>query len=176
EIYRGATGVAGEIGHVAIDPGGPECVCGNRGCLATFVGTRQLVDRARSLMSRFPDSALAGTEPDIRAIEDAALADDPLARQVVNEAADRLGIVVAGVLNLLNPGSVVLGGSLARVGDRLVKPLREAVATRTLVASAAASDIRTSDRGERATALGAATHVLVAALANPQLFPGVKTA
>ncbi|MYD15038.1 MAG: ROK family transcriptional regulator [Gemmatimonadetes bacterium] len=173
EIHRGATGVAGEIGHVAIDPNGPECVCGNRGCLATFVGTRQLVDRARSLLNSYPDSILAGTEPGIRAIEDAALADDPLALQVVNEAAVRLGIVVAGVLNLLNPGSVVLGGSLARAGDRLIRPLREAVATRTLVASAAASDIRTSDLGERAVALGAATHVLVAALANPRLFPGV---
>lgn len=176
EIYRGATGVAGEIGHVAIDPSGPECVCGNRGCLATLVGTRQLVDRARGLLDCFPDSPLAGCEPDIRAIEDAALADDPLALQVVNEAADRLGIVVAGVLNLLNPGSVILGGGLARAGDRLLEPLREAVATRTLVASAAASDIRTSDLGERATALGAATHVLVAALNNPRLFPGVQAA
>ena len=176
EIYRGATGVAGEIGHVAIDPSGPECVCGNRGCLATFVGTRELVDRARALMARHPESPLAGCAPDIRAIEDAALADDPLALQVVEEAADRLGIVVAGVLNLLNPGSVILGGGLARTGDRLVKPLREAVATRTLVASAAASDIRTSELGERATALGAATHVLVAALRNPRLFPGVRSA
>lgn len=176
EIYRGATGVAGEIGHVAIDPSGPECVCGNRGCLATFVGTRQLVDRAGALLARYPDSILAGTELDISAIEDAAVSDDPLALKVVNEAAVRLGIVVAGVLNLLNPGSVILGGSLARAGDRLVKPLREAVATRTLVASAAASDIRTSDLGERAVALGAATHVLVAALANPRLFPGVIAA
>ena len=174
EIYRGATGVAGEIGHVAIDPSGPECVCGNRGCLATFVGTRQLVERARALMACYPDSTLAGSEPDIRAIEDAALADDPLALRIVNEAAVRLGIVVAGVLNLLNPGSVILGGGLARASDRLIKPLREAVATRTLVASAAASDIRTSELGERATALGAATHVLVAALNNPRLFPGVK--
>lgn len=176
EIYRGATGVAGEIGHVAIDPSGPECVCGNRGCLATFVGTRQLVDRARALLERFPDSVLAGTEPGIRAIEDAALADDPLALQVVGEAAVHLGTVVAGVLNLLNPGSVILGGSLARAGDRLVEPLRNAVSTRTLVNSAAASDIRTSELGERAVALGAATHVLVAALANPRLFPGVKSA
>ena len=176
EIYRGATGVAGEIGHVAIDPSGPECVCGNRGCLATFVGTRELVDRARVLMPFYPGSPLAGCALDIRAIEDAALADDPLALRVVEEAADRLGIVVAGVLNLLNPGSVILGGGLARTGDRLVRPLREAVAKRTLVASAAASDIRTSELGERATALGAATHVLVAALANPRLFPGVKSA
>ena len=175
EIYRGATGVAGEIGHLAIDPDGPECVCGNRGCLATFVGRRHLVDRARALLDHFPDSTLHGGDPDIRAIEDGALRDDPLALQVVNEAAVRLGTVVAGVLNLLNPGSVIIGGSLARAGSRLVKPLREAVATRTLVDSAAASDIRTSELGERAVALGAATHVLVKALANPRLFPGVNS-
>ncbi|MYA43147.1 MAG: ROK family protein, partial [Gemmatimonadetes bacterium] len=176
EIYRGATGVAGEIGHISIDPNGPECVCGNRGCLATFVGTRHLVQRARDLLVEYPDSAFAGTEPDIRAIEDAALADDALALRVVNEAAVHLGTVVAGVLNLMNPGSVVIGGSLARAGDRLLMPLREAVARRTLVASAAASGIRASELGERATALGASTHVLVAALANPRLFPGVKSA
>lgn len=175
EIYRGATGVAGEIGHIAIDPNGPECVCGNRGCLATFVGTRHLVERARSLLPSHPGSELADADLDIRAIEDAALSGDELALMVVNEAAVHLGIVVAGVLNLMNPGSVILGGSLARAGDRLIEPLREAVAGRTLVDSAAASEIRTSELGERATALGAATHVLVAALANPRLFPGVKS-
>ena len=174
EIYRGATGVAGEIGHVAIDPRGPRCVCGNRGCLATFVGTRALVDRTRSLLPDFPGSVLAGTVPGIGALEDAALADDPLALKVVSEAARNLGIVIAGVLNLMNPGSVILGGSLARLGDRLIAPLGEAVAGRTLVASAAASEIRTSELGPQATALGAATHVLVAALGDPTLFPGVK--
>ena len=177
EIHRGATGVAGEIGHVAIDPNGPACVCGNRGCLATFVGTEQLVARARDLCACHPDSALAGDpEPDIRAIEDAALQDDPLAIQVVREAADRLGVVVAGMLNLLNPGSVILGGSLARAGERLIKPLREAVAARTLVHSAADADIRVSELGERAVALGAATQVLVSALADPRIFPGASPA
>ena len=173
-IYRGATGVAGEIGHVAIDPRGPRCVCGNRGCLATFVGTRALVERARTLLPDYPRTALAGAVPDIRALEDAALADDPLALRVVGEAARNLGIVVAGVLNLTNPGSVILGGSLARLGDRLVEPLSRAVAARTLVASAATCDIRTSELGPQATALGAATHVLVAALANPTLFLETK--
>lgn len=174
EIYRGATGVAGEIGHVAIDPRGPQCVCGNRGCLATFVGTRALMSRIQELLPEFPHSVLTGTTPDIRSLEDAALADDPLALKVVDEAARNLGIVIAGVLNLMNPGSVILGGSLARLGDRLIEPLSAAVASRTLVASAAASRIRTSELGPRATALGAATHVLVAALADPTLFPGVK--
>lgn len=173
EIYRGSTGVAGEIGHVAIDPRGPKCVCGNHGCLATFVGTASLLSRIETLLPDFPRSVLNRAPADIRALEDAALADDPLALKIVDEAARNLGIVIAGVLNLMNPGSVIVGGSLARLGDRLLVPLTEAVAGRTLVASAAASEIRTSELGPRATALGAATHVLAAALADPRLFPGV---
>lgn len=176
EIYRGSTGVAGEIGHIVVDPRGPECVCGSRGCLATLVGTGALVDRAAKLLEDSPPSALAGRDLDIHAIEDAALADDPVGLRVVHEAAHHLGIALTGVLNLMNPGSVVVGGSLARVGDRLLVPLREAVLRGTLVASAAAAEIGISELGPRATALGAATHVLVAALANPNLFPGLKSA
>ncbi len=176
EIYRGSTGVAGEIGHIVVDPRGPECVCGSHGCLATLVGTQALVERTSNLLQTSPPSALAGKKLNIKVIEDAALADDPVALRVVHEAAHHLGIALAGVLNLLNPGSVVVGGSLARAGDRLLVPLREAVFRRTLVASAAAADIGISELGPQATALGAATHVLVAALANPRLFPGVKSA
>ncbi len=176
EIYRGSTGVAGEIGHIVVDPRGPECVCGSHGCLATFVGTEALVERTRDLFPSFPTSALAGMDLNIKAIEDAALKDDPVALRVVHEAAHHLGIALAGVLNLLNPGSVVVGGSLARAGDRLLVPLREAVLRRTLVTSAAAAEIAVSELGPRVTALGAATHVLVAALADPTLFPGVKPA
>lgn len=175
-IYRGSTGVAGEIGHIVVDPAGPECVCGSHGCLATFVGTQALVRRTRELLKGPVPSTLAGTDLDIKTIEDAALADDPVALRVVDEAARYLGIAVAGVVNLLNPGSVIVGGSLARAGDRLLLPLREAVLRRTLVASAAASEIRISELGPRATALGAATHVLAASLANPSLFRGGKTA
>jgi len=176
EIYRGSTGVAGEIGHIVVDPAGPECVCGGHGCLATFVGTQALVRRTGELLKGPVSSTLSGTDFDIKTIEDAALADDPVALRVVDEAARYLGIAVAGVVNLLNPGSVIVGGSLARAGDRLLLPLREAVLRRTLVASAAASEIRISELGPRATALGAATHVLAASLANPSLFRGVNTA
>ena len=171
EVYPGATSVAGEIGHLAIDPEGEACVCGNRGCLVTLVGTPALVARAKALTGEYPDSPLAGGPVTITAIEDAALADDPLATQVVREAAHHLGIAVAGVLNLMNPAAVVLGGSLARLDERLLTPLRETVMTRTLVSSVAASAIRTSELGERAIAMGAATRVLDAALGDPALFP-----
>jgi len=173
-IYRGATGVAGEIGHISIDPKGPQCVCGNRGCLATYVGSQELVARARSLIPEFPHSALAHGEITVTAIENAAMEDDPLATKVVDEAALYLGIVIAGLLNLLNPAMVILGGGLSRLQERLLTPLRETVLRRTLVNSIAASEIRTSDLGPQDIAVGAATYVLQNALDDPVLFPGVK--
>jgi glucokinase-like ROK family protein len=175
EIYRGATGVAGEIGHLAIDPSGQPCVCGNRGCLATLVGSKALEERARTLLPDYPDSPLNGTSVTIMAIEDAALEDDPLAMTIVGEAAHNLGTAVAGVLNLMNPATVILGGSLSRLGERLLVPLRESVLRRTLVSSVAASEIRTSELGAQAIAVGAATLVLDDALEDPRAFPGMRT-
>jgi predicted NBD/HSP70 family sugar kinase len=174
KIYRGATGVAGEIGHISIDPTGPPCVCGNRGCLATYVGFEALVARIHSLLPEFPESLLNQGEVTVSGIEEAALADDPLALKVVEESAVNLGIVIAGVLNLLNPAMVILGGGLARLNERLLIPLREAVFRRTLVTSIAASEIRTSDLGPQGIAIGAATHVLQSALQDPSLFPGME--
>jgi predicted NBD/HSP70 family sugar kinase len=170
QIFRGATGVAGEIGHFAIDPHGDPCVCGLRGCLTTRVGAAALVERARALRTEHPDSTLAAGAPAIEAIEEAALAGDPLALRLVQEAAEYLGIAVAGLLNLMNPSLVILGGGLARVGELLLAPLRETVRSRTLVSSIAASEVRASGLGSRAIALGAATLVLEAALAGTPLF------
>ncbi len=172
-IYRGATGVAGEIGHLTIDTHGDPCMCGNRGCLATYVGTQALITRARQLVAEQPSGRLAAAPITITAIEDAALADDPVATQVVREAAEYLGIAVAGLLNLMNPAAVILGGGLSRLGERLLGPLRETVLRRTFVGSVAASQIRTGELGPRDIAIGAATLVLDAALTDPSLFPTV---
>lgn len=175
-VYRGATGVAGEIGHVAIDPHGLPCICGLRGCLATLVGAEALVDRARALRARHPKSAVAARHVSIEMIEEAALAGDPLALQVVREAAGHLGIAIAGLLNLMNPRLVIIGGGLSRLGDLLLEPLREVIRNRTLVSSLAAADVRTSELGPRSIAVGAATYVLDAALDDARLFPTARAA
>lgn len=170
-IYRGATGIAGEIGHLAIDPHGDPCICGLRGCLATLVGGPALVARAGELLAEHPTSTLAGTQLTITSIEDAALAGDPLALQLTREAAESLGIAVADVLNLMNPARVILGGGLARLGELLLAPLRETVGRRTLLSAVAASAIQVSALGPRAGAIGAATLILDSALADSRLFP-----
>jgi len=173
EIYRGATGVAGEIGHISIDPNGKPCICGLNGCLVTFVGGHALVARAEELASEYPDSPVARGPVTVRAIEDAALAGDPLALRVVHEAATHLGTALAGLLNLMNPGMVILGGDLSRLGDLLVEPVRDTVAARTLVSSVRAAEIRASELGPLSVAIGASTLILKAALADATLFPSL---
>jgi len=170
-IYRGATGVAGEIGHMAIDPHGGPCICGLRGCLATFVGAPALVGRARALLAEYPASALASQSVTLDTIVAAALGQDPLALRLVQETAEYLGIAVAGLLNLMNPSMVIFGGEVARLGELLLEPLRETIRRRTLVSSVAAAEVRMSALGPQAIAIGAATLVLEAALADPSLFP-----
>ncbi|HTJ41718.1 MAG TPA: ROK family transcriptional regulator [Kofleriaceae bacterium] len=165
ELYRGSGGTAGEIGHIAIDPNGPPCVCGLRGCLATFIGAEALLERARKKWGP------RKKKPAIADIVVGARDGDPVARELIDEAGTYLGIAVAGLLNLLNPAVVVLGGEITGVGDLLLDPLRASIRSRALSTSVAETRIVSSRLGERSIAVGAATMVLEAALADRSLFP-----
>ncbi len=171
EVYRGATGFAGEIGHLSIDPNGEPCVCGLRGCLAMHVGSPALVKRAAQLLGEYGSSALAKGKLTMAAIEQAAIAGDALAVRVTREAAEYLGIAVAGMLNLMNPSVVVVGGGITELGDHFLEPLRETVKQRTRVSTSAGHTILMSELGPQTVAVGAASLVLKEALANPRLFP-----
>ncbi|MCE9673872.1 ROK family transcriptional regulator [Myxococcus stipitatus] len=166
DVYRGAGGTAGEIGHIAVDSAGPPCLCGLRGCLVTLIGSGALVERARELMGTKGRKA-----PTIKEIVEGARAGDPAARTVIDGLGQYLGIAVAGLLNLLNPAIVVLGGEISSVGDLLLDPLRASVRKRALSTSMAETRIVTSALGDKAIAVGAATLVLQAALRNRVLFP-----
>jgi glucokinase-like ROK family protein len=173
-IYRGASGTAGEVGHLAMDPDGAPCSCGLRGCLVTLIGAPAILRRARELLRDHPGSELAGRDFGISNLEDAALAGDPLALQVVREVAHHLGVGLAGLVNLLNPAVVILGGGLARLGELLLGPLRHTVERRTLASSVAVARIVTSQLGDRSVAVGAATLVLQRALSDPRQIPGAQ--
>ena len=176
QIYRGAGGTAGEIGHVAIDPRGPVCRCGLSGCLAAMVGAEPLAERARAELHDGARSVLVPKETSLHHIAAAARDGDTLATQLVADAGRHLGIAVAGLLNLLNPAVVVLAGPLTAAGDLLLAPIRNTVQHSTLWESVARSRIQTSELGEAAIAIGAATQVLQAALENQALFPTWKAA
>ncbi len=176
KVYRGANGVAGELGHVPVDPGGAPCECGLRGCLTHVVSEPDVVARAVALRAEHPDAPLAGREITMAAIEEAAAAGDRLALKVVEDTVGYLATGIAAMINLLNPAMVIVGGALARFGDPLVVPLRRAVQDRTRVSSARPVQLVAGALGERAIALGAATYALETALADVGLFPEVRPA
>jgi predicted NBD/HSP70 family sugar kinase len=166
EVYRGSGGTAGEIGHLAVDPSGPRCPCGLNGCLTMFIGSPALRARARERMK-----LERGRTPTIADIVKGARAGDAAARSLIDEVGQYLGIAVAGLLNLLNPAVVVLGGEITGVGDLLLDPLRESMRSRALFTSVAETRLVTSNLGDQAIAVGAATLVLQAALRDRDLFP-----
>jgi predicted NBD/HSP70 family sugar kinase len=114
-IFRGSGGIAGEVGHTSIDPNGPRCICGLRGCLTTFVGTPALLERAKDTLRESGSNRPAPTSID--ELVNAALEGEPSSVELMRYTGNKLGIGIANLLNLLNPKMVVLGGGIARAGD-----------------------------------------------------------
>jgi predicted NBD/HSP70 family sugar kinase len=169
ELYRGAGGTAGEIGHLPMDPAGPRCPCGLTGCLTTFIGSETLVARARREVA----ASGVGSISNVADIVRAARAGDAAARGIVAEVGAHLGVAVASLMNVLNPAVVVLGGEITGVGELLLGPVRAAVRARSLATTFEDTAIMTSNLGDKAIAVGGATMVLRAALADRALFPAL---
>lgn len=165
QVFRGARGVAGEIGHVSIDTSGPLCTCGLRGCLNTLIGTEPLLARARASGRK-----KGPTFDRLDTLLDAALAGDEVAVEVLDYAGRQLGLGLAMLLNLLNPALVVVGGGLARAGELLLEPLRKTVARHCFSENFSHARILLARLDESATARGAASLVLEAALEAPHEF------
>ncbi len=168
-IFRGTSGIAGEIGHTSIDPNGPLCVCGLNGCLATFIGTPALLERAEAQLR-----ASRSNRPPPVSIDDlvnAALGGDPPSVELIQYAGNKLGVGIANMLNLLNPKTVVIGGGIARAGDLIIDAVCQTIRGLSLPASISSTEIRTTSLNEWGIALGAATLTLEAALQTPSLFP-----
>ncbi|WP_284250893.1 ROK family transcriptional regulator [Litorihabitans aurantiacus] len=149
-LHRGHGGTAGEIGHTLVDPTGPICQCGSRGCLNTVVGADALIGTLR--VSHGP-LALRDL---IRFADDG----DPGCRQVLADAGATIGAVVSGVAMTANPEMVVLGGELAATGDLLAVGVRDALARRVMLASEDPVPVVVGELGVRAEVLGAVAHAL----------------
>lgn len=122
KVLQGASGGAGEIGHMIIDPNGPSCRCGARGCLEAYCSSAAIISRANQLLKNeltpvFQEVLEGKLENlNIRKLFAAYKSDDPIARQVVTETAEYLGMGLANVVTLLNPEIVVIGGGIADGG------------------------------------------------------------
>jgi predicted NBD/HSP70 family sugar kinase len=146
--YRGASGVAGELGHVAAVESGLICRCGSRGCLETVASAAavaDLLERSRGhpvSVPRLLELVREGDRGACRAVADAGTA---------------VGETLAGTINVLNPRLVVIGGELAAAGEVLLEPIREAIRRRVVDYAASAVSITLSELGDRAEVLGAAS-------------------
>ena len=157
EIYRGDGGTAGEIGHTTIDPNGPTCRCGNQGCMESMVGAPAIVKEARKRLGQDRPEWWAGDPLTVNMIVSAALSGDPIMRGIIENAGSHLGIAIANLVNLFNPGLVILGGDLVAAGDLLLDTVRAAVNRRAMPKAAGEVKIKVSSLGDDAIAIGAAT-------------------
>ena len=162
ELLRGTRGFAGELGHTPVRPDGPECACGGQGCLEQYAGERAIL-RASGL------SGADSRETALTALAERAASGEPKALRALGIAGEALGIVLAGTVNLLDPGAVVLGGTPARFAPWLLPSLKEQLTRRT-AAPGSPPELLVSQLGAEGPLLGAAHTAVRAVLDDPPAF------
>jgi glucokinase len=167
-LLKGATGVAGHLGHVTVDPDGPPCICGNNGCLETYFSGHAIEAEALSVAYRGCASRLAALARQgpaaltCQAVFELASDGDELARRIVDRATRALGAALAGLLLVFDPEIVILGGQISEAGDSLFAALRQEVARRTRRMLRREVAIVTPQIGGQVGIIGAAALVMAA--------------
>lgn len=153
-LYRGSRGMAGEIGHTIVDPGGALCSCGCRGCLEAYVGAGGILDLARR---RLPGGLLDGAASfSVKELAAAAEAGNDIARDVFAVTGRWLGIGIADVVHLFDPDTVALGGGVMGAGDLILEPARRSFAAHAMNETLAETRIVRAELGNDAAFTGAA--------------------
>ena len=159
-LYRGASGAAGEPGHMVLDPRGPRCGCGRRGCLEALVGAAAIVALGRPALRRSERLRTFvrdhGGRLTPRLIGRAGRAGDPHARAVWAEIGARLGGGVANLVNLFNPECLVIGGGIANNWSLFAPAMRVTVRREAMAVPARAVRIVRARLGDYAGIVGAA--------------------
>ncbi|MCC6382584.1 MAG: ROK family protein [Dehalococcoidia bacterium] len=159
KLYRGAKGLAGEIGHVVLDPAGPRCNCGSRGCLEALVSGVAFAERARRLLAAGASPVLQELvgyrEPTATDLQRAAEAGDRKCEAEIRNGGHLLGLALGGLINVLNPEAVTLSGGLLGMGETLLGPMREAMYS-IAYGPSSGTIVRLSELGDDAGLLGAA--------------------
>jgi glucokinase len=155
-ILRGADGTAGEIGHICVEPFGAKCGCGARGCVEQYSSATAIIRLARELESQFPESVIAKkTSLSPLEIYEAGRQGDALAAEVFRLQGFYLGIVLADLINVLNPEIVVIGGGAAAGWDLFIPEMSAQIRARAYRGPAERAKIVRADLGDDAGILGA---------------------
>ena len=169
EVVRGANDAAGEFGHVAIDPDGPECMCGARGCLEAH--TSNLATIARYLGHEFsPRAALDIIGPSGVSIGDVIgrwKSGDRKAKRALSETARYLGIGLSGMVNAVNPELIFVGGEITKAWELCAPQISSAIKARALTSEAALTPVIPEAPGSYPRLMGATALVAARAFAAP---------
>ena len=164
KIYEGASGAAGEVGHIIIDQDGPPCNCGGRGCLEALASGPAIARAAEAAVSAGRSPALAqlaasaSLTPEL--VLQAAEGGDAVAREVIERAGTQLGLGLISLLNCFDPQALILGGGLLGLGNLYLGPALRLARERAFTQIVADVTISMATLGERAGALGAAALVM----------------
>ena len=160
KLWTGASGCAGEIGHITIDVDGAECVCGNTGCLETVASGPNIVRRAQERLNRDSTSSLSklGLRDDFTAEDIAREAKngDDFAAMMLERTGRSIGIAVASMINLLSLERVIVGGPIMEAGEFLLDPIIEEAKKRSFLPCFEATRIVAAELGTDGVAIGAA--------------------
>jgi len=162
ELFRGAHGYGGELGHVTVEPDGPQCNCGARGCLETLVGLEAIARRAGMSVG-----AGGRTRNITRELVQRAEKGDRAVVESLAETGRYLGIGLASAVNLFDVEAIVLGGCFGPLFPWLADGVRRMLDERVLTAAWSRSELRASEFGEGAAVRGAAALTLRSVLAEP---------
>jgi len=162
KLYRGFSNVGGEVGHITLNPFGYKCRCGNTGCFEAYCGGLYVTERLKVHI----DEGYRGKIWDIIEgntdllhtghIEEASLLGDELCRKMWEEVIEYMGAALAGLVNLLNPEFVILGGGVVYGSKYFVEDVKEIVRKRAMSASLSGLKIEKAQLGEDAGIAGAA--------------------
>ena len=163
-LYRGRHGWSGELGHVSIDPSGPECSCGSRGCLEQYAGQEAILRAARLQPAR---GTSAGGDGALARLVDEAAQGNATVLDALARASVALGVAVSTALNLLDLDHVVLGGIYAPLFPWVAPEVERQIHRRVLASRWDPPGVRRSTLGAEAAVVGAARSVLQQILGDP---------
>ena len=157
ELWSGADGTAGEIGHVCVETNGAPCGCGSRGCLECYASATAMARLARQLGTEYSATTVPLDERlTAKVIYEHARQGDALALEVFRVMGNYLGVGLASLINILNPELIVIGGGAAAGWDLFIGHVEQTIKQRAFATPAQRARIARAERGDDAGILGAA--------------------
>jgi glucokinase len=161
-LHLGPTGAAGELGHISVDINGPQCGCGNRGCIEAFasgpaisaMGMKAVVQGRNTAIADLAGRDLNRITPEL--ICEAAMSGDAVAREIYEFAGMIIGAGIANIVIAVNPRRVVIGGGIAAAGELILDPIRRSMQERVFLTDVHCVEVVPAQLGNNAGLIGAA--------------------